>query len=112
MPARTIRAFLLAAASALPAAAQAPADGRMLPARGVSVGVVYAHDSWDEYWEGTLKRRNANIGTITTQSTTWIGGYGITDRLGIMAAVPYVWTHASQGVLSDMRGIQDLSFAV
>jgi hypothetical protein len=83
----------------------------MLPARGLSVGVVYAHDSWDEYWEGTLKRRNGNVGTITTQSTTAVGAYEITDRLGIMAAVPYVWTHASQGVLSDMRGIQDLTFS-
>ena len=111
LPARTIRAVLLVAASALPAAAQTPADGRMLPARGGSVGVVYAHDSWDQYWEGTLKRRNANIGTITTQSTTWVAGYGITDRLAVMATVPYVWTHASQGVLSDMRGIQDLTLA-
>src|SRR6476659_1142060 len=71
MPARTIRTFLLVASGALPAAAQAPVHGDMLPGRGVSVGVVYAHDSWDEYWEGTLKRRNGNIGTITTQSTTF-----------------------------------------
>jgi hypothetical protein len=108
---RTVRAAVLVAASALSAAAQTPADGFVMPKRDASVGVVYARDSWDEYWEGTLKRRNGNIGRITTQSVTWVGGYGITNRLGLVAALPYVWTHASQGVLSDMRGFQDLSFA-
>jgi hypothetical protein len=111
MPSQALRALILVAASALSAAAQTPADGFVMPKRDVSVGVVYAHDSWDQYWEGTLRRRNANIGTITTQSVTWVGGVGITERLGIMAALPYVWTHASQGVLSDMSGFQDLTFA-
>jgi hypothetical protein len=80
-----------------------------MPKREMTLGVVYGHDSWDQYWEGTLKRTNANIGTLTTQSATWIGGYGITDRLGITMTLPYVWTHASQGVLSDMSGVQDLT---
>ena len=82
-----------------------------MPKRDVSVGVVYTHDSWDQYWEGSLERRNGNIGTLTTQSVTVVGSYGITDRLGVMATLPYVWTHASQGVLSDVRGVQDLTVA-
>jgi hypothetical protein len=111
MLSRTIRAFILVAASAFSAAAQTPIDGLMMPKRVMSAGVLYTHDSWDQYWEGTLKRKNGNIGTLTQQSLTWIGGYGVTDRLSLIAAVPYVWTHASQGVLHDLSGIQDLTFA-
>ena len=93
------------------AAAQTIDDGLMMPKRTLSTGVLYAHDSWNEYWEGTLKRTNGNIGTLTTQSVAWVGGYGITDRLNVMAVLPYVWTHASQGVLHDLSGFQDLTIA-
>jgi len=81
----------------------------MIPKKTLMMGVVYAHDSWDQYWEGTLKRTNGNIGTLTTQSTTLVGAYGLTDRLGLMATLPYIRTHASQGVLHDLKGFQDLS---
>lgn len=81
----------------------------MIPKKTLMMGVVYAHDSWDQYWEGTLKRTNGNIGTLTTQSTTLVGGYGVTERLGLMATLPYIKTHASQGVLHDLDGFQDLS---
>jgi hypothetical protein len=108
----SIRVVAFLALSAVSASAQTPADGFMMPKRHGSIGVLYARDSWDHYWEGTLKRTNGNIGTITTQSVTWIAGYGITDRLGVMATLPYIRTHASQGVLSDASGVQDLTVAV
>jgi hypothetical protein len=111
MLSRTLRWLILAMVSALPAAAQTIDDGSMMAKRTLSVGVLYAHDSWDEYWEGTLKRTNGNIGTLTTQSMTMVTGYSLTDRLAVMAALPYVWTHASQGVLHDMNGFQDLALA-
>jgi hypothetical protein len=41
-----------------------------------------------------------------------MGNYGITDRLNVIAMVPYVWTGASQGVLHGMKGLQDLTVAV
>jgi hypothetical protein len=82
-----------------------------MPKKVVSAGAVYTQDSWDHYWEGTLKRTNGNIGTVTTKSMTIAAAYGLTDNLTFMAALPYVWTHASQGVLSDMRGVQDLTVA-
>lgn len=108
---RIVRAFLPFALGASAAAAQTIDDGLLMPKRTVSGGVVYAHDSWDQYWEGTLRRRNGNIGTLTTQSVTFVGGYGLTERLSIMATLPYVRTHASQGVLSDVSGLQDLTVA-
>lgn len=104
--------LILAAVSASSAAAQTIDDGSMMPRRTLSAGVVYAHDSWDQYWEGTLKRTNGNIGTLTTQSITLVGGYSVTDRLGLIATLPYIGTHASQGVLHDLSGFQDLALAV
>ena len=100
---------MLAMVSALPAAAQTIDYGSMMPKGTLGLGVFYAHDSWDEYWEGTLKRTNGNIGTLTTQSVTMMTGYAVTDRLGLTASLPYIWTHASQGVLHEMSGFQDLA---
>jgi hypothetical protein len=110
MLSRTLRWSVLAMVSALPAAAQTIDYGSMMPKGTLGFGVFYAHDSWDQYWEGTLKRTNGNIGTLTTQSVTMMTGYAVTDRLGLIAALPYVWTHASQGVLHDISGLQDLAF--
>jgi hypothetical protein len=107
----TMRWLTLVAVCASSASAQTVDDGTMMPKGTLSTGVLYAHDSWDHYWEGTLKRTNGNIGTLTTQSVTWVGGYAVTDRLGLMASLPYIWTHASQGVLHDLSGRQDLTFA-
>lgn len=74
-------------------------------------GAVYSHDTWDHYWEGDLLRTNGNLGTVKTQSVTWSGNYGITDRLDLIVNLPYVWTHASQGVLHSLHGFQDFTLA-
>lgn len=108
---RTARALIFTAVSASIAAGQSPADGLLMPKKVFSPGVVYSQDSWSEYWEGTLKRSNGNIGTLTTRSVTFAAGYGITDNLSVLATLPYVHTHASQGVLSDVKGIQDLTIS-
>jgi hypothetical protein len=99
-------------ALAAPLAAQTVEDGLFMPAKALCTGFLYSHDSWNEYWEGTLKRTNGNIGTISTDSLTWAGNYGITDRLNVIAMLPYVWTSASQGVLQSQSGIQDLSVSL
>jgi hypothetical protein len=106
-----MRLLVLAAVSASSAGAQTASDGLMIPKKTLMMGVVYAHDSWDQYWEGTLKRTNGNIGTLTTQSTTLVGAYGVTEKLGLVATLPYIQTHASQGVLHDLNGFQDLSIS-
>lgn len=111
MLSRIVRVVVLLVLGPSSAAAQSIDDGLMMPKGALGAGVVYSHDSWDHYWEGTLKRTNGNIGTLTQQSVTGIAGYGLTDRLTLMAAVPYVHTHASQGVLHGLSGIQDLTVA-
>jgi hypothetical protein len=111
-PVTTLLAFLLLASSTAALRAQTIDDGVMMPRKNLCTGFLYTHDSWEEYWEGTLKRVNGNIGTITTQSLTWVGNYGVTDRLNVIAMLPYVWTEASQGVLQGQDGFQDVAVAV
>lgn len=82
--------------------------GMTLPRRTLAAGVVVTHEQWDRYWEGTLRRRNDNIGTLTMQSMALVAGYGVTDRLSVSATLPYVRTRASQGTLREMQGVQDV----
>jgi hypothetical protein len=109
---RAVRAIIVSSLIASPATAQTIDDGLLLPKQVLSAGILYAHDGWDKYWEGTLKRTNGNIGTLTTQSVVGVAGYGVTDRLTVMATIPYVWTEASQGTLRGLSGMQDLTIAV
>jgi hypothetical protein len=89
--------------------AQTEMDAIMMNKNQFCNGPVYEHSSWDHYWEGTFKRDNENIGTVTTQMVMFMSNYGITDNLNIMASAPYVWTKASAGTLHGMNGVQDLS---
>ncbi|MGE0455595.1 MAG: hypothetical protein AB7O37_14170 [Vicinamibacteria bacterium] len=106
---RLAAALLVLAWSSPPIEAQTIRDGLMMSKGSLCTGFVYSHDSWDTYWEGALERDNENIGTLTTQSVAWVGNYGITDRLNVIAMAPYVWTGASQGVLRGLDGLQDLT---
>jgi hypothetical protein len=103
--------FVLTATCAAPVQGQTVDDGIMLAKGTLFAGQIYTHDNWDEYWEGTLERRNGNIGTLTTQSNQWFGNYALTNRLNVIASLPYVWTRASQGVLHEMHGVQDFTLA-
>ncbi len=94
------------------ATAQTLSDGLMMPKNDFCTGVLYSHDRWTNYWEGTLKRDNGNIGSVTTQMITWVGNYGITDKINAIAMVPYVKTEASQGTMQGMNGLQDLTLGV
>ena len=105
--------FALALVASLPGAlrAQTIQDGIMLSKGQLFTGGLYTRESWDQYWEGLLKRENENIGTVTTEVNTWYANYGITNRLNVIGAVPYVWTSASKGVLHGIDGFQDLTLA-
>jgi hypothetical protein len=94
------------------AQAQTANDAIMMNKYQWCSGAVYSHSQWNEYWEGTFKRSNANIGTVTTQAVTAMTNYGITDKLNIMASLPYIWTNASAGTLHGMKGFQDISLYV
>ena len=104
---------IAALVAGLPAlSAQTMEDGIMLSRRTLCAGALYTHGQWDQYWEGGLERTNGNLGTVTTQSVSAMGTYGITNRINVLASMPFVWTGASQGVLHSQSGFQDLSAAV
>lgn len=105
--------LLLTTLACVPGSLQAQTidDGIMLGKHELFAGDVYAHDSWDQYWEGSLERANGNIGTLTTQTHIWSANYGVTDRLNVIVLVPYVWTRASRGVLQGQSGFQDITLA-
>lgn len=89
--------------------AQTDADAIMIPKNNFCAGVMYSHSSWRDYWEGTFKRDNLNLGKVTTHMYGIMGNYGISNKLNILFGLPYVTTFASGGTLRGMKGIQDLS---
>ncbi len=94
------------------ATAQTELDGIMMTKNNFCTGIVYTHSSWRNYWEGTFKRDNENLGTVSTQMIGAMGNYGVTDKLNILFSIPYVQTNASAGPLKGLKGIQDLSLWV
>ena len=92
--------------------AQTDMDAIMMNKKQFCQGVTYDYSAWDHYWEGTFKRDNANLGTVSTQMLMYMPNYGINNNLNVMASVPYVWTKATQGTLHGMQGLQDLSVVV
>jgi hypothetical protein len=92
--------------------AQTLDDAIFMDRRILCAGLMYSRDQWSQYWEGARRRDNGNIGTLTTQMSSVMGAYGVTDRINILASLPYVSTTASQGVLAGQSGAQDLTVGV
>ncbi|HMH20189.1 MAG TPA: hypothetical protein VK563_00365 [Puia sp.] len=92
--------------------AQTDEDAIMMPKNNLCLGGMYSYNSWKNYWEGTFKRNNQNIGTVSTQMFSLMGTYGISSKLNVIVGAPYVSTHASAGTLHGMHGVQDLSLWV
>lgn len=91
---------------------QTDIDGIMMEKNAFCVGPMYGYSSWKNYWEGTLKRENLNLGTVSTNMFSIMGNYGITNKLNVMFGLPYIKTKASAGQLKGLKGIQDLSLWV
>jgi hypothetical protein len=98
--------------TALHLQAQTEADAIMMMKNNFCSGIVYQKSTWNEYWEGTYKRDNANLGTVSTQMLGVMGNYGISNRLNVLFNLPYVQTKASAGQLHGMKGLQDFSLWV
>ena len=72
------------------ATAQTDMDAIMMEKNAFCVGPMYSYSSWKDYWEGTLKRENLNIGKVTTQMYSVMGNYGINRKLNALFSAPYV----------------------
>lgn len=92
--------------------AQTEFDAIMMNKYQFCAGFDYMHSSWENYWEGKLKRSNENLGTVATQAVMFMPNYGITNNLNVMGSANYVWTKASAGTMHGMNGLQDFSVFV
>jgi hypothetical protein len=92
--------------------AQTDADAIMIPKNYLCPAAMFSNNSWNNYWEGTFKRNNLNIGTLTTNTYTAALVYGLTSNINLLAAGNYVTTHASAGTLEGLKGLQDFTFTV
>ncbi len=104
-------AMVIVSAGALRAQTPLYTDGLLMPKKDLGMGLFYSHDQWNKYWQDNKKRDNGNLGTVSTQSVTWMGAYGLTDKATLVATLPYVWTKASGGTLHGMSGLQDITLA-
>ena len=104
--------LLLLAAGIQSASAQTDIDGIMMARKNLCIGPMYGYSSWKNYWEGTLKRENLNLGTVSSQMYSVMGAYGVTNKVNILFGAPYVTTKASAGTLHGMKGFQDASLWV
>jgi len=92
--------------------AQTDNDAIMMSKNNFCLGAVYQYSSWDKYWEGTFKRENLNLGTVSTQGVAVMGNYGITDKLNFLFSVPYLETKATAGTMKGQKGMQDLALTI
>ena len=89
--------------------AQTDEDAIMMSKNNLCSGIMYAHSSWNNYWEGTFKRDNQNLGTVSSNMFAVMENFGVNRRLNIIANLPYIETKATAGTLHGMKGLQDLS---
>ncbi len=89
--------------------AQTDVDAIMIPKKYFCAGAQYGNSSWTNYWEGTLKRNNQNIGRLSTNMYMLMANYGISDKLNVLVGLPYISTHASAGTLAGQHGFQDIT---
>lgn len=92
--------------------AQTDIDGLMMQKKFFCVGPTAGYSGFKNYWEGTLKRDNLNMGRVSTTNYMLMGNYGITDKLNVLFGLPYVRTKASAGNMAGQKGLQDISLWV
>jgi hypothetical protein len=91
--------------------AQLPWDEIMMGRGEICAALMYEHSSWNQYWEGSYVRENANIGTFSRQMGMPMIAMGLTKKINIIASLPYVSTKASGGTQAGQSGIQDFSIS-
>jgi hypothetical protein len=92
--------------------AQMENDGIMIPKNYLCPGIMYSNSSWSNYWEGTYKRNNGNLGTVSTNEYNLMVTYGVAKNLIATVSAPYITTHATQGTMHDQTGLQNLSLNI
>lgn len=103
--------LLLAAPPSNPAAAQ-DLNG-FTPERGQgTVALSVTTESFDRFWVGTRKVEDPGIGRYRTDSAALWMTYGITERLALVANVPYVEVDGDGPANFTDGAAQDLSLLI
>ncbi len=96
-------------------AAQTPYDAIMMKRKEFCFALTYEQGSWDHYWEGTYLRTNQTVATVSRRIVMPMLAIGISDKLNLIVAVPYVKTKSSEpngGKFQGAQGFQDLTIAL
>jgi hypothetical protein len=97
----------LSLAGGAPAARAQELDG-FSPAPGKGdVALSISFDSYDEFWVGTEKVSVPDLGTIDTNSLSIWWRHGLTERLALVATLPYVDVEGDGLANLSDSGIQD-----
>ena len=100
---------VLAAALLLPASAAAMNLNGFLPARGEgAVALSYTAESYDEFWAGETKVQEPALGEVETTSLSLWTRWGLTDRLALVANLPYVEVSTDGFAGFEDDGLADL----
>lgn len=80
------------------------------PAKGqYDIALSATLESYDEFWVGTTKVADPGLGEVETQSLALWTRWGVTDRIAVIAALPFVDVEGDGlGGLED-SGVQDLT---
>ncbi len=89
--------------------AQTPTDAIMMKPGAICLDANYEYSQWHEYWEGTLKRDNGNVGTLRRHSVTPMFNLGVLKWLNIMSSVHYKVTDPTAGQLEGAKGFSDFN---
>ncbi|KAA2245256.1 hypothetical protein F0L74_04645 [Chitinophaga agrisoli] len=97
---------------AMGARAQMPADGFPMQKGEICVVAAAGQSRWTDYWEGKRLRDNPNIGRFTSTQISPMLGWGISQRLNVFAALPYISNTSNAGTMAHKKGWQDFSMDV
>jgi hypothetical protein len=108
-----IGVWTLAAGLVVPAAHGYDMNGFMPAAGEGALALSFSSEGYDEFWAGETKvSPPAGLGEVDTQSLTLWGRYGFTDRIAVVANLPYVDTEGDGLAGFEDSGISDLTALV
>lgn len=87
-------------------------DGFMQGQGKTGLAVIGSQATYDTYYIGQRETQNPNLGTVTTESLTLSGTYGLGYDMDLIVSTPYVRTGASAGYWAKQEGFQDISGAL
>ncbi len=96
----------------LPLLAQGLVDGFGKGKGNLDLALSYSWEQYDEFFVGSESVSEPGLGTITTQSVSLYGIYGLTSRLDVIVNLPFIAASASNNPELDESALQDLTLCI